>query len=250
MARGEARDPWIGALADFDPGASGVVPLKIDGDTAVWRCRLLERDVVLKCWTLRSASDRVKNALRAGRADRHWRNAAWLYRRGIGTAKCVALATDRSTPARRWLVMEHVPGATLLEELASASVRRQHQIARAAGGQLAEFAARGVYNRDHKPSNLIVREACGDTDLSVLDCVAIRRGRRPERMMASLLIEPAGCGVPVRAALAMRALREFVGASWEIPHWRRDRHRLWHAVADMVRAHGDPTPRVNPLAKP
>ena len=249
VASGEEARAWGAALATFDRAAARV--LKDDAGAAVLAGTMLGREVVVKRWTLASLGARLKSAAGMGRADRHWRNALWLRERGIGTARCLALATERRGGAlARWLVMEYVPGPTLLELMRSGRSRRQHAAAREVGRQLADFAAVRAFNRDHKPSNLIVRDVGGGLDSAVLDCVAIRRGRRPERMLASLVIEPSGCGVPVRSALAMRVLGSFLGDDRPDGAARAIRNRLWAAVSERVRAHSDPRPRVNPLAPP
>jgi hypothetical protein len=257
VARGESAGAWASALAGID--AANTAILKEDRGVAVCRATLLGRDVVLKRWDLTTLGARLKRLVRAGRADRHWRNAQWLLDRGISTARCLALATEwRAGRPRRWLVMEHIPGPTLLESLRTGAtpVRRQHEIATEVGRQLAEFEALRAFNRDHKPSNLVVRDAGGGVDIAVLDCVAIQRGAHPQRMLASLAIEPMGCGVPVRAALAMRVIRSLVAHAYPDPGERagdplaarRVHHQLWRDAAAEVRSHGDPTPRVNPLA--
>lgn len=250
---GEDAREWARVLAGFDEG--GAERLKDDGGTAVLRASLLGREVVLKRWDLGSLGARVRAVLRAAPADRHWRNAAWLAARGITTARPLALATEYRRPhPRRWLAMEHVPGRTLLQEIAGGDlgVRDEHSIAWLLGQQLARFRALPAYNRDHKPSNLIVTGDEEGSQIAVIDCIAIRRGRGgPDRMMASLLIEPAGCGLRVRRALRMRVLCSYLD-DMDRPAGsiRRDtRDRLWRAVEGRVRAHGDPRPRVNPLGQ-
>lgn len=248
-APGEDRAAWAQAIRTFDTGTAQV--LKSDGDTAVYRATLLGRDVVLKRWSLSTRGARAKATLSASRGHRHWRAAARLEHLRLRTARCLALALEQRDPPRVWLAMEFLPGPTVLECMADPGldIRDQHAIARSLGAQVGAFRLAGIHNRDHKPSNLILVDHSPDS-LAVIDCLGIRRGQDPERMLASLLIEPTGCGVPVRAPLAMRALVSFLGARSRGQNragWREHRNLTWAAVRAEVTAHGDPTPRINPL---
>jgi len=257
-ARGEDARAWERALADFD--ADGAEVLKEDAGTAVYRSALLGRDVVLKRWDLATLGSRLKAVMRVAKADRHWRGATILARARIDTAACLALATESRKPSpRRWLVMEWVPGRSVLEHLAAADlgVRQEHALARALGRQIARFEGQ-AFNRDHKPSNLIVTGDADDPGIAVIDCVGVRRTAVIDQteMLASLVIEPSGCDLAVRGALAMRVLKTFLGPNPVKPvprgaparaQSRAARNELWREVADLVRKHGDPRPRVNPL---
>jgi hypothetical protein len=258
VAAGESAREWRRALEAFDPGAAAT--LKEDGDTGVYLAEIQGRAVVLKRWELRTLGARLKAVVRAGRADRHWRGAAWLAGHGIRTARTLALATEhRRGRPRRWLVMEALQGRTVLEHLSAGdlSVRQEHAVARRLGAMLIELQRHGRMNRDSKPSNLIVVLAdSASPEVAIVDCVAIRRSRAGvrdlTRMFASLYIEPLGCGCPPRRGLAMAAVH---GAWWELDAaGQRGALRLvakgaWRAAARVIAAHGDPTPRVNPLVE-
>jgi tRNA A-37 threonylcarbamoyl transferase component Bud32 len=235
---------WAGAIRAFDLDAART--LKSDGDTAVYRARVLGGDVVLKRWTLRTRADRAKAMLAASRGHRHWRGAMRLQNAGIPTARCIALALEQGHPPRVWLVMEQLEGCTLLEHMArpDEDVRAQHAIATAAGALVARLCRAGLSNRDLKPSNIVVSAGSGPA-LTVIDCVAIRRSRslrRRDSMLAALVLEPLGCGALPRRALLMRGLAAVQGPA---PLKRR-----WVRVAARVAAHGDPRPKINPLAPP
>lgn len=252
LAPGESADAWAGALASLDPARAEV--LKEDSGAAVYRAKLLGRDIILKRWELASLGSRLKGALRAGRADRHWRGAEWLTRVGIPTARCLALASEIRRPfPRAWLAMEAVTGKTLLDTIASdIPVRDQHAIARAVGSQIDAFRSHLRSNRDHKPSNLIVTGDPAAPEIAVIDCVGLRRRPDPEGMLASLLIEPTGCGLRVRKTLIVRVLRSYVDALRVAANLSRDEARerrdlVWREVSERIRLHGDPRPRVNPL---
>lgn len=256
--RGEDAAAWAVALAD---GAwlDAARTLKADGGSRVVAARLRGREVVVKTRQLRGAWARLKCALGRGKGDRHWRGAALLAGKGVATARVLALA--RATidgQESELLVMEFVPGPTLLGVMADVragrergggpGVREQHALARAVGAQVAQMG--DLFNRDHKPSNLIVRSG----GVVLIDCEGVRRAVIPgaARMFASLLIEPTGCGVPPRRALRMRALLAWAEAG--DPRGGRAAHRaaareLWAEAARVVSHHGDPTPRVDPLGR-
>jgi hypothetical protein len=137
--------------------------------------------------------------------------------------------------------MGAVEGRTLLRVMdrGGLAVRQEQALARAVGAQVAAFGA--TYNRDHKPSNLIVTREDGPPTIAVIDCVAVADGADAERMFTSLVLEPLGCGCLPRRSLLARALAGYTPD--------RDRRRtIWRDVARRVREHGDPTPKVNPLA--
>lgn len=231
---------------------------------AVLRATMGDRAVVVKISRL-SGVERVRSLLRATRAFAQWSGSERLAGAGIATARPLAIADD-TVGGAQWLVMECAPGRPLIEVMAlvdrgtsgAPGPAEQHAIARAVGSQIASISAAGLFNRDHKPSNLIVERGSGSggggPTVRVVDTVAIRRVRAGEwrfarRMMASLVIEPAGCGVRVRRGLCLRVLEAFVEAQGELTRESR-RAALrggWSSVAALVRAHGDPTPRDNPL---
>lgn len=257
---------WAEAIGAFDPAKA--VLLKADGPTRVWRAALLGQDVVIKCWELGSRPGRVKVLFRGGRGDRHWRGAEWLLAHGVRTAQPLALAIQdggavRHTPRsdrgsspgrswpRQWLVMRALDGPTVLELLADAElpVRRQHTLAAELGRQVDRITQQGRYNRDHKPSNLIVEHLDeNEARVAIIDCVAINRCSRGNglaglRMLSSLITEPIGCGVRPRRAVMMRALRAFVGVGPRnavVRYW-------WERISTHVAAKGDPRPTVDPL---
>jgi tRNA A-37 threonylcarbamoyl transferase component Bud32 len=271
LAPGEHCRVWGAALTAFDPAAA--VVLKRDAGTTVYRASILGRELVLKCWELRTPGSRVKAAFRASRAHRHWLGAHQLEALGVRTAHCYSLVTETRTGRhpRQWLVMELLPGKTVLQHMADRdlSVVQEHRLARALGRQV-ERIARGRYlNRDHKPSNLIVIDIGGqeaETEVAVIDTVGIRKrrglskpGERVWRMLHALVVEPIGVGIPPRRGLCMRVICEVL-AAWQerFPDREQDIHSthsggrwiLWNNVRASLQRHGDPTPRVDPLASP
>ncbi|MBA4039968.1 MAG: hypothetical protein C0468_06550 [Planctomyces sp.] len=260
--------------------------MKSQGPSWVARARLMHRDCVIKVREAGGLVEALKRAVGGSRGHRHWRAALWLLRRDIATPAPVALATARQGGRLvEVLVTAYVPGRTLLRMLGEGGgdARAQLRVARAAGALVAEVLHGGRYNRDHKPSNVLLIAPRGGPHLAsdghqiaqkpalaLLDPVGLRRVRAAEaavtaaaRMLASQVIEPTGVGCPPRGALRRAALRACLERRWELdappesqasPHepmdveWERVSARAyWRAVAQMVRAHGDPTPRVNPL---
>jgi hypothetical protein len=267
--RGEDPAAWSRALAD--PAWLASSQLLKDEPNSSWvrRATLNGRDVVVKCRYLNTTSRWLKSALGYGHGDKHWRGAAVLASRRIETARPIVLARACLDLARaEILVIEAVSGRSLLEELRAIgaggglTVRDQHTLAALIARQIASLTgtANWMWNRDHKPSNLIVRrDASGQLGVAVIDCVGIRGGSlRPAwmpwcRMFASLLIEPIGCGVPPRLALRMRVLREFVRASGVKAGHPAERSTIrlyWRTTERLIRRHGDPRPKTNPLVSP
>lgn len=241
LCGGEDPAAWEEELSSvrLDPARA----FKVDGGVGVYPAKIMGRDVVVKVWDMSSFWSRVKSWARVSRAWRHWRGAVWLAENGILTARPFVLARDRGPRGHReWLVMERLDGPTLLDVVTSGkeSTRREHALAAAAADQVSAMVGRGRYNRDHKPSNLVVgsRET-GEPTLAVIDCVAILPCRRFDfgamrRMLFCLAIEPMGVGRPVRRSLCMRALTTIQAGSW------------WSEIAGMVVSHGDPRPRFVP----
>lgn len=260
--RGEDAAAWRDALGEGS-WMNSASELKAEGGSRVVGAVLRGRAVVVKVRALRGAWARWKCALGRGKGDRHWRGAALLMGKGVATARVLALARARVDGMdSELLVMERVEGPTLLRVMADVragaagalGVRAQHAIARQVGRQVAQMGE--LFNRDHKPSNLMVEGGVGAQSRVVLiDCEGVRRAVIPgaARMFASLVIEPTGCGVPPRRALMMRALRGWLeGAGLEEGPVDRAQERsmvrmMWGDVARLVARHGDPTPRVNPL---
>ena len=196
----------------------------------------------------------------------------------------LALASRRIAGAREdCLIMERLKGQTLLRWLEGVRegrvpVAEQHAVARAVGAQVGCILAGELHNRDHKPSNLIVRFEDDAPIIAVADCQGVKRlerdkSRHTVRMQASLALEAIGSGVlPRRTLIAMTlasavaayTARRFGKASVEraMAMDPRERRKIlaalprgtalaaWPRIAERIRIHGDPTPRVDALAEP
>ncbi len=266
------------------PASSALEILKRDTHATVLRVRLAGRDVVIKLTRL-SPLARLKSLVRASKSWRHWANAAWLDTQAIPTARVLLLARAARAEV---LVMDALPGRSLLHHIADPrrTLADEHALADSAGALVARVIHAGRFNRDHKPSNLIVTSLSPPhATLAIIDCVSLitpgklaRPIQGPLRMLSSMVIEPLGCSVLPRRALLMRALRAYLRASWLLAEHPRahqaplpesfpsaasapitDEQRAWELasirafwteVTRVVLAHKDPVPAVNPLATP
>lgn len=300
FAPGASGRAWARAISAWVRAGEPGRVLKCDGPHVVVAASMFGRAVVVKRWH-HPPWTRFRSGISGSKSERHWRGAAWLTRHSIDTAPCLAMAHDATFIARRdYLIMEQLVGPTVLDVLAGArrrdtregghagegpfdgprtaagredrasiGVRDELAIARAIGRQAARLIGLGRFNRDHKPSNLIVVRRSGGMRVAVIDCVAILplsrgggAGEAMERMLASLVIEPLGLGVSPRRSLILAALRGALelergrsggragGHGVGSPARRAGKGRvrgLWLSIAARVSAHGDPTPRVRPL---
>lgn len=257
--------PHALAVAIASPEAlAGAHILKDDRRATVLRMdHTLVGAVVVKTRLLNRFRDRLDTMLRRTQLERQIRGARTLQRIGVATAEPLLLlrGAHRATgTARESLVTRALPGRTLLHLMDDVARRRtqapslaaQRAVAHTLGRQLQRFAAAGLFNRDHKPSNLIVMFDDSPPEIGVIDTVAIRRDRVRDgglRMLTSLMLEPLGCGCPPPRTMRMRTL---IAATTDASHPHGApliaRKAAWRAVAQAIYEHGDPTPRVNPLA--
>lgn len=248
--------PWVGrgdevarALGEVDLARAEI--LKLEGGDSVVACTILGRATVVKVQGPRGIVGTIKRYLGLSRAWRQWRGAATLARLSIATAQPLALAIEIGT-GREWFVADRLIGPTLLHELAGKGMGArpavQHEIAEAVGRQVGAMVRAGHFNRDHKPSNIVLT-ADGP---AVIDTVAIRQCRdgsreAAARMLASLVIEPTGCGFPARLALRARCVAAAASVLEGAGAERASRRELWSLAREIIRDHGDMRPRVSPL---
>ncbi|TVQ61563.1 MAG: hypothetical protein EA379_06040 [Phycisphaerales bacterium] len=234
--------------------------------TAAWRegARVLKHDhraavriaaagdVVAKTWPTRKPKALFLRCIGYTHALRHWRSARTLDAAGIATAAPLALLR---TPGEETLVMRAAHGPTLLRVLDDAARGRcaftfaqRRALAFDVGAQVRAIAATRRFNRDHKPSNIVVEAdpATGALTPTIIDLVALRPDRQRiggARMLASLMIEPIGCDCPPSRTMRMRALK---GATDNAP--RVARKTAWRMIELLISTHPDPRPEVDPLA--
>ncbi|MBL9031761.1 MAG: hypothetical protein JNM80_08645 [Phycisphaerae bacterium] len=239
---------WARALADRSWESDAIV-LKHQGGSWVRRATLLGREVVVKTLPSSGVIGAIKSALRLSRAWRQARGAARLERAGIPTARALAVVRTRG---HEHLILPALRGETVLSLVAGGGLppTRAAGLARALGRQVAQLDAIGLFNRDHKPSNLVVTGWAGDDPtIAVVDTVAIQRRRALPRMLFALLVEPLGVGAPPTRAQRMRVLLaalDSVQPGLPRPARRAQRDRWWAEIRAMLEGHGDPSPRVLP----
>ena len=260
IAPGEDGQAWADTLSDRAWRDQAEL-LKRDNDVSVWRAQMLGRGVVVKCWSLNRLKRRLQVIVGATPAARQWRGAAWLQEHEIPTADpFVIVRTTFDGQPTECFVMRALIGETVFDHLAGGdlTVRQEHALARLIGRQIAQITLHNRFNRDHKPSNLIVTRTGDPTPIvAVIDSVAIRRATRKLdhlcSMLADLAIEPTGCGCPPRRTLAMRCVLEAL-ASMVSDGQPNDedpatlRNEVWAAVMSVMARRGDLPPRIAPLA--
>ena len=247
VAPGEHAGAWAQALEGLSERSPGSRILKQEGSDAVWACALLGRSVIVKRRHTSGLGELARRMVGITRAERQWRGCTLLRHAGIPTAQCLILARASES---EWLVMEELPGQSLLSELAKSEMSAAAVRALAAGvGELvSSMAAAKLFNRDQKPSNIIATKLdTSRAELAVIDTVGVRRcpSWREDftvRMLASLVIEPRGTGILIPRTAMMRALAR-------VARDRTRRRELWRRVERAVRGHGDPTPKVDPLSR-
>ncbi|VAX40485.1 hypothetical protein MNBD_PLANCTO03-512 [hydrothermal vent metagenome] len=242
---------WGGACAAFEDGQV----LKDHSRGTVWQAEMLGRECVLKCLRLDTPRRKLQSRLRISPAWRHWYQARWLLARGFSTAEPLAIVRGRRNGEPiECLVLKYLPGQSVLEHLAGGELpaRSEHRVAEAIAHLACRLTRKGRYNRDAKPSNLIVT-AVQETGaaLAVIDCADLRRCPPNNeaaivRMLASAMIEPMGCGCLPRRGVRMRAVLA-AAAAVEPTAPRRLARRLWRLVERAVAEHGNPRPRDMPL---
>ena len=276
---GYAASEWERALRAIDwskPHAQGGPErLKIrtlhDGteDATVWRAALAlgtrEHEVVLKVEPLDTLKKSIQALLRRTKAFRQWRGAVVLDR--IKPLQVAAPAAVLRGTRAEMLVLKNLDGPTLLELAAGPAprVHTEQQIARAFAGEMARLAIQGKGGADLKGSNIVVTGLGGtgspEPRIALLDTLDVARTHRVHPLFP-LVAELVGTGHLPRRATLMRFSRAFVRefanqdpaapSDLEPGHaeWARgERRALWRVLSAALHAHGDATPKDDPLAR-
>lgn len=260
LADGPDHSTWISTLSARD-WSVGAEILKQTNDSSVIRAMVHSRDVVLKSARVRGLKGTLQGLTSRSRAHRQWRGSEWLRANGLSAPNCVAImAGKRDGDSIETLILEYIPGHTLLWQIARGIIKDDPEspasraLAYSVGRDISRLVKAGRFNRDHKPSNIVVSTPGPPVaTLALVDAVAImplkpaNRSDAMARMLAALLIEPKGIGHPVPEPFIRRVAHalahEMVGAT-EADAWARD----MLAWADrIVAAHKDPTPTHDPL---
>ncbi|MBX3315987.1 MAG: hypothetical protein KF902_03875 [Phycisphaeraceae bacterium] len=256
----EAKSRWVSVFSGRD-WAVGAEVFKQSPHSSVLRSMVLSRDLVLKTRHASGLKALAQSLTQSGREERQWSGSEWLRSIGLSAPHCVAIvAGSRDGAPVRTLITEYVPGHTLLWQIARGLVKEDPEsppsraIAYETGRGIAQIIKSGRFNRDHKPSNLVVVAAGPPVArISIVDAVAIQpykpaeRAHALARMIASLQIEPAGIGHPIPHTFLKRIVdaiaHEMVGPA-DADSWSRD---MLSSAEQHVQKHGDPTPQHDPL---
>lgn len=253
VVRSRVDDPAL--LAD-ELGSSAWLSrariVKSDDRSSVLSGEIAGRGVIVKTLETSSLRSRAPGGLGRTRLMRQWRGAERLLEHGLPTVEPVLMWRGRSSKGHHaeTLVLERVRGGTLLSSAAGGGlgVRRQHELAREVGRLTARLERAGLFNRDHKPSNIIVGE--NGAGLVMIDTAGVMRlgARDPHRMLFNLVVEFVGTGTLPRRALLVRALEAYLEEAGGGAVERETIRETARRVGRMLEAHGDPTPRDDPLA--
>lgn len=229
--------------------------LKDDADRSVIKTALADGSpIIVKCRRFRGFSSFVRRTFRHSPLQNEIRGLRTLARLNIPTS--VPLAYIRGSTCEA-IVLRYIPGPTLFEVLAGPplTVAREQALCRAVAVEICTLLRAGYFNRDSKPSNLIVVGDFSNPAISIIDAAGIKSSQGHtfalRLMLASLYIEPRGTKNTVRNALCMRMLHATVrelGASSQDA--RRDAHNLWRVVQNHIEYHGDPRPTHDPMIIP
>ncbi len=253
LGEGEDRKAWKRALAER-PWESGEL-VKRDGERAVWRANMLGSTVAVKVRPARPWWGRLvpSDLARHIAGERHLRRA----RIPTPVNHCLARLGRTEVLASEWL-----DGPTVLACLAEARDDFRDALLVECGRMIGLLTAKGLFNRDCKPSNLIVLKSEGPI-IAMIDVGGARRERWMNqeqvcvgcaRMLGALVHEPGGVGAPLESteiATLVASASHAIGQSWG---WTESRSNtelmLENHLYRLIEAHGDATPRVNPLDPP
>ena len=258
LVQGDERSLPVARVVGTHEWAVRARVLKRDARSSVLAGDSPSGEVVVKSIPLDRPKDALARLVGSTRLSRQWRGSELLAGAGINAARHLALWRGRDEGGRliESLAIELVRGPMLLRCLAQDNLRPRQariELARAAGALVARMIQAGLFNRDQKPSNIIVTSAEPPETperLVLLDPVGVRplglmnRQSARRRMLFALLVEPIGCDldVPMRLRMeAMHACARALGAP------RNAVRADFREIDQMLFEHGDPTPDINPL---
>ncbi len=236
-APGAPVDELIEAIRAGDRWSEGSRFVKRDGDRWVWMGALSAASGV-HALVIKGRSRRFTDVLPDRHAIKQSIGAQRLHAAGVPTSLPLAIldVLSGNGDRERWLVLAALQGESLAHHCKRGDV--SPALAQRAGELVRTITGAGLFNRDHKASNLIVTPEGG---VGVIDTVAIRKaaGSEPQRrMLLAMCMELQGINAMPRRSQLLRCL---LAASDD---WRTD----WRAIDAMLRAAGDTTPRINPVS--
>ena len=259
VVRSRVADPDL--LAD-ELGSSAWLSrarvVKTDDHSSVLSGEVAGRGVIVKTVATNPMRSRAPAGIGRTRLTRQWQGAELLIENGFAAVEPVLMWYGRSSRGHHaeTLVMERIEGRTLLGVFAhdDLSSDEQRRLAGEAGRLTGRLVKAGLFNRDHKPSNIIVLNGAGAGNgraapepasrLVLIDTAGIVRlgSRRPERMLFNLVVEFVGTGTLPPEDIILGAIEAYIE---EVGHG--DPREIWAEVQRMLAEHGDPTPKDNPL---
>lgn len=229
--------------------------IKNDERSTVFSAEIAGYPVVVKTLALDRVKDRLRARFGRTRLSRQARGAARLESCGVHAIQPYAIVrglTGEGEPVEA-LVMPRAEGPTLLRAALDRTINPHtaRELLDQIGADIAGMVRAGLYNRDHKPSNIILHtDERGAIQPVLIDTADIRRclakggTRMMARMLAKLRIETIGTSVPVSIAEQVRVARSAQRSSNRSGSLRE----LLIEVQGIIDAHGDPKPRHDPLA--
>ena len=247
-----ARARSIARAVCAEPFGASARVIKSDDRSTVLAGEAAGYEVVVKALALDRIVDRLRSLVRSTRHWRQARGATAVARAGLPVAgtHAVMRGVDPSGHRVEALVLERVEGPTLLrvasERALSASDHRL--LLDRVGEGVGQLVRAGRFNRDHKPSNIIVAsDDDGTPRPTLIDTSDIRhsRGDRSmDAMLAKLLIEAIGTATEVPLKDRVRVARSALASSGQ----NRTLRAVLESVDRVIEGHGDPTPKDDPLA--
>jgi hypothetical protein len=246
LGEGESRTDWERSLSGG--GWLSGERLKLDDrGRGVWRAEMLGADVAVKARPMLGVLDRLRFRLGATDLSRACLGAAILNARGVYSPKVRVLALVRVDGAwQEVLVTEWAGGRMLLGLWVEGSDDDRRKLAALAGAAVGRLSSLCVFNRDCKPSNIVV----DGLEVGFVDVGGVRSSGGDlagelARMIGALGFEPTGVGARPTFDEVVIGVRAALGAAGVEPAQRRGVLKL---VRELARAHGDPTPKDNPVA--
>ncbi len=228
--------------------------LKDGGSRTVWKSALSDNSpVIIKC-RAKSSLSFLRMSISRSPLQNELRGLRALASLNILASKPIAYIRAADSEA---IVLSYISGPTLLELISwhPLTITQEKALCRALATQIRAVLRASHFNRDNKPSNLIVTGDFTNPSIAIIDAAGIQSSFGHtfalRLMLASLYIEPYGCKNTIRNALCMRMLHAVVlelGASSQDA--RRDARNLWRIVQNQIEYHGDPVPRHLPMIIP
>ncbi len=199
--------------------------------------------IVLKRTPAPSGLAKLARLIAGGsRAQRQWRGAELIEKAGVATSTPLALLRGRTGDGPgmgEWLALEFLSGDAVIDLLNRGGLSQQAEraLAERLGALVRTLVTAGVFNRDHKLSNLVRRP---DGAIGVIDTVGVRKTRDQRRacarMLAAMVYESHGLGLLPRRALLARCARSAT----------EDWKQAWREVERLFARHGETRPTTDP----